>query len=116
MVLNPDVMHKAQKELDSIVAAYTDRHTVFNKSQKALKDVRNIQRKIRNSKLNENIKNDLLHKLSIKEEQLQVVSFVSSSIKVKAIVVTLAPITLKALSIKRYFIFSSSSILLLRIS
>jgi LmbE family N-acetylglucosaminyl deacetylase len=73
-----------QQELDSIVAAYPDRHTVFNKSQKALKDVRNIQRKIQNSKLKENIKNDLLHKLKIKEEQLQVVSFVSSSIKVKA--------------------------------
>ncbi len=75
---------KLQKDLNAIVDAYPDRDAVFAKTQKALKAVRLLQMKTEKAALDESLKTDLLHKLSLKEEQLQQASFVSSSLEVTA--------------------------------
>lgn len=75
---------KLQQELNQMIRSYPNRNSIFKQTQKALKDVRNLVKKTKNSKINKQIKADLLHKLSIKEEQLQTVSFVSSNVKVTA--------------------------------
>ncbi|HEY4554680.1 MAG TPA: NEW3 domain-containing protein [Bacillaceae bacterium] len=74
---------KLQRKLDSILAAYPDRSDVFVKSQSALKDVRHLAKKVEKSKLDAALKQDLLHKLSIKDEQLQEASFVASGLEVE---------------------------------
>ncbi|WP_316569082.1 NEW3 domain-containing protein [Neobacillus sp. YIM B06451] len=71
---------KLQEELDSIIGAYPNRDSVFTASQKALKDVRRLFEKTKSAKLEETLKNDLLHKLSLKEEQLQEASFEASGL------------------------------------
>ncbi|MCM3663688.1 NEW3 domain-containing protein [Mesobacillus subterraneus] len=75
---------KLQDQLESIIASYPDRGTVFTQSQKALKDVLRLQKMTEKAKLDDELKSDLLHKLSLKEAQLQEASFVSSSLDVKA--------------------------------
>ncbi|MBS4208012.1 PIG-L family deacetylase [Bacillus sp. FJAT-50079] len=74
---------KIQKELDGIVAAYPNQKAVFSKSQSALKNIRNVTKKVEKSKLDRALKHDLLHKLSIKEEQLQAASFVAADLDIK---------------------------------
>ncbi|MBT2678764.1 PIG-L family deacetylase [Bacillus sp. ISL-35] len=75
---------KLQDQLEFIIDSYPDRDAVFTQTQKALKDVTRLQKKTENAKLDDELKTDLLHKLSLKEEQLQTASFVSSSLDVKA--------------------------------
>ncbi|WP_462410626.1 NEW3 domain-containing protein [Neobacillus sp. Marseille-QA0830] len=75
---------KLQGELESIISAYPSRDQVFEKSQDTLKLVRNLQDKTQKSKLSQDLKNDLLHKLSLKEDQLQTASFTASELEVKA--------------------------------
>ncbi|MEW8969891.1 MAG: NEW3 domain-containing protein, partial [Mesobacillus sp.] len=75
---------KLQDQLESIIDSYPDRDAVFTQSQKALKDVLRLQKKTEKAKLDDELKADLLHKLSLKEEQLQNASFVSSSLEVTA--------------------------------
>ncbi|MFO1444360.1 PIG-L family deacetylase [Bacillus sp. Bva_UNVM-123] len=76
---------KLQETLNSIIAAYPNHDKVFEQTQKALKDVRQIQKKVEKAKLDAQLKSDLLHKLSLKEEQLQEVSFESSQLMVETI-------------------------------
>lgn len=71
-----------QKGLDKIVSAYPNRNQVFTKTQTALDDVRKLTKKTNKAKLDEKLKKDLLHKLSIKEDQLETVSLVSSNLEV----------------------------------
>ncbi|WP_342354949.1 NEW3 domain-containing protein [Neobacillus mesonae] len=75
---------KLQGQLESIVASYPSREQVFEQSQSALKEVRNLQKKTKQSKLSEAVKNDLLHKLALKEEQLETASFTASQLVVDA--------------------------------
>ncbi|MCM3124224.1 MULTISPECIES: NEW3 domain-containing protein [unclassified Mesobacillus] len=75
---------KLQDQLESIIESYPDRDAVFTQTQKALKDVLRLQKKTENAKLDDELKTDLLHKLNLKEEQLQTASFVSSSLDVNA--------------------------------
>lgn len=75
---------KLQDQLESIIDSYPDRDAVFAQSQKALKDVLRLQKKTEKAMLDDEQKADLLHKLSLKEEQLQNASFVSSSLDVTA--------------------------------
>ncbi|WP_347564326.1 NEW3 domain-containing protein [Bacillus sp. MM2020_4] len=75
---------KLQSKLDAIVASYPSKEQVFEQSQSTLKEVRNLQNKTKQSKLSAALKNDLLHKLSVKEEQLQAASFTASQLDVKA--------------------------------
>jgi LmbE family N-acetylglucosaminyl deacetylase len=75
---------KLQDQLESIIDSYPDRDAVFTQTQKSLKDVLRLQKKTENAKFDNELKSDLLHKLSLKEEQLQTASFVSSSLDVKA--------------------------------
>jgi len=75
---------KLQSELDSIVSTYPHRDKIYTKSIHTLKNIRNVISKVEKSKVDNALKMDLLHKLSIKEEQLQQVSFVSSELKVES--------------------------------
>ncbi|PLR94505.1 hypothetical protein CVD19_17425 [Bacillus sp. T33-2] len=75
---------KLQADLDSIISSYPNNDSVFEKSQKALKDVRNLLKKTKRASLDSQLKADLLHKLSIKEEQLQTASTESSELEVSA--------------------------------
>ncbi|GAA0486133.1 PIG-L family deacetylase [Salinibacillus aidingensis] len=72
-----------QQDLDSIIDLYPNREAIFPKSQQALKQVENIYNLTKKASIDEATKNDLLHKLEIKKEQLQQVSFVSSSLEVE---------------------------------
>ncbi|NYV65236.1 PIG-L family deacetylase [Bacillus sp. Gen3] len=75
---------KLQQNLNSITDSYPSRASVFDKTQKTLKDVRQLQKKIKKANLKEDLQLDLLHKLSIKIDQLETVSFISSNLEVKA--------------------------------
>ncbi|MGM0753015.1 MAG: NEW3 domain-containing protein [Bacillota bacterium] len=75
---------KFQKSLEGIISSYPDRGEAFNKTQKALKEVERLEKKTEKSKLDEQMKNDLLHKISLKKEQLHAVSFVASELSVDA--------------------------------
>jgi LmbE family N-acetylglucosaminyl deacetylase len=76
---------KLQNNLSSIISAYPNRDRVFTKTQTALNEVRKLIKKTEKAKLDEQLKADLLHKLSIKEDQLETVSFVSSNLEVSAV-------------------------------
>ncbi|TDL86647.1 hypothetical protein E2R55_21345 [Vibrio vulnificus] len=73
-----------QRNLDAVIEAYPNEKRVFSTSQTALSNVRSITAQVKKAKLSPAIKNDLLHKLSLKEEQLQNVSYVSSGLEVQA--------------------------------
>ncbi|KON67569.1 hypothetical protein AKG34_01015 [Peribacillus butanolivorans] len=73
-----------QRDLNTVIAAYPNDQRVFTTSQTALSHVRSLTSQIKKAKLNSELKNDLLHKLSLKEEQLQNVSYVSSGLYVQA--------------------------------
>ncbi|MFE4894778.1 NEW3 domain-containing protein [Peribacillus butanolivorans] len=73
-----------QGDLNAVIAAYPNDQRVFTTSQTALSHVRSLTSQIKKAKLNSELKNDLLHKLSLKEEQLQNVSYVSSGLYVQA--------------------------------
>ncbi|WP_079507610.1 NEW3 domain-containing protein [Mesobacillus jeotgali] len=75
---------RLQDQLESIIASYPDRDAVFTQTQKALKDVLRLHMKTEKANLDDELKSDLLHKLSLKQEQLQTASFVSSSLDVTA--------------------------------
>jgi len=75
---------KLQSKLDSIVSSYPRKEQVFEQSQSALKEVRTLLNKTKQAKLSLEFKNDLLHKLSVKEEQLQTASFTASQLDVSA--------------------------------
>ncbi|MFF2447849.1 NEW3 domain-containing protein [Neobacillus sp. NPDC058068] len=75
---------KLQSKLDAIVSSYPKKEQIFEQSQSSLKDVRNLLDKTKKSKLSPALKNDLLHKLSLKEEQLQTASFAASQLDVSA--------------------------------
>src|SRR5690625_3524901 len=72
-----------QQKLDTIVDTYPHREDIFSQSHQALKDVHKIMDKTEKSKLDTNLKNDLLHKLEIKEEQLNEVSLAASDLDVQ---------------------------------
>nr|WP_095396671.1 PIG-L family deacetylase [Cytobacillus praedii] len=74
---------KLQESLNSIISAYPNNDQVFEKTQKALKDVRQLQEKTDKAKLDPQVKSDLLHKLSLKEEQLQTASVEASELSVE---------------------------------
>ena len=76
-------LNKLQQKLDEIVELYPDREAILSVSQSAHKDVKRIQKLVGKAKMPSNLKNDLLHKLELKEEQLQEVSFVASSLHVE---------------------------------
>src|SRR5690625_6169180 len=61
-----------QQKLDTIVDTYPHREDIFSQSHQALKDVHKIMDKTEKSKIETNLKNDLLHKLEIKEDRKSV--------------------------------------------
>lgn len=71
-----------QNQLEGIIKLYPNREAILPESQKALGAVQKLIASTKSAKLEAGVKNDLLHKLQLKEEQLQQVSFVSSSLAV----------------------------------
>lgn len=76
-------LERLQDDLDKIVKLYPKRDAILPHSQKVLGDVQKIIARTKSANLDKAIKNDLLHKLELKEEQLQQVSFVSSNLTVE---------------------------------
>ncbi|MFJ5761976.1 NEW3 domain-containing protein [Neobacillus sp. NPDC093182] len=71
-----------QNQLEEIIKLYPDRTSILPQSQKALGAVQKLISSTQSENLAANVKNDLLHKLEQKAEQLQQVSFVSSNLNV----------------------------------
>lgn len=71
-----------QNNLDGIIELFPSREAVLPKSQQTLGAVQKLIASTESSNLEQNTKNDLLHKLELKEEQLQKVSMLSSSLAV----------------------------------
>lgn len=75
-------LEKLQKDLDRIIELYPNRQEILPLSQKVLGDVQKLISTVKSANIDETIKNDLVHKLEIKEEQLQQVSMVSSNLSI----------------------------------
>ncbi|WP_404459164.1 NEW3 domain-containing protein [Sutcliffiella horikoshii] len=73
---------KVQKALNKVVDQYPSRADTFKETHKALAEVSKTIEKIEKSKIDTTLKEDLLFKLRIKNEQLSKVSQVSSELAV----------------------------------
>lgn len=73
-----------QSQLERTISSYPDRSKTFQEAQKSLKLVEKATKMTRKAKLDSGLKEDLLHKLSLKEEQLMNVSYLSSDLDVQA--------------------------------
>ncbi|MGN7297035.1 NEW3 domain-containing protein [Ferdinandcohnia sp. SAFN-114] len=71
-----------QNNLEKIIELYPNREAILPESQKALRSVQKLISTTKSGKLEDAMKNDLLHKLGLKEEQLQQVSLISSNLAV----------------------------------
>jgi LmbE family N-acetylglucosaminyl deacetylase len=74
---------KLQKQLDHIVSLYPNRQDIFKSTHKTIKTVKQVTKKVEKSSLSPDVKTDLLHKLSVKQNQLEQVSFTASQLNVK---------------------------------
>lgn len=72
-----------QNKLEEIISLYPSREAILPKSQNALKEVKKIMSLIKSSRLDSGVKNDLSHKLEVKAEQLQELSYISSNLSVE---------------------------------
>lgn len=70
-----------QNRLNRIIDLYPDRAAILPESQKALGDVEKLLKHVGKSKLDSAAKNDLRHKLELKEEQLRAVGLTSSGLE-----------------------------------
>ncbi|TCP31323.1 LmbE family N-acetylglucosaminyl deacetylase [Scopulibacillus darangshiensis] len=76
-------LNHLQKELNSILKAYPNDGKVFDLSHQTLKDVRKMKRQLAHFKpMAKETRETLLHKLDVKERQLEKASFVASRLKV----------------------------------
>ncbi|UTE73343.1 PIG-L family deacetylase [Rossellomorea marisflavi] len=75
---------KLQGQLERTISSYPDRSEAFREAQKSLNLVEKATKMTRKAKLDSGLKEDLLHKLSLKEEQLMNVSYLSSDLDVQA--------------------------------
>ncbi|MEW4220712.1 PIG-L family deacetylase [Rossellomorea marisflavi] len=75
---------KLQGQLERTISSYPNRSEAFREAQKSLKLVEKATKMTRKAKLDSGLKEDLLHKLSLKEEQLMNVSYLSSDLDVQA--------------------------------
>src|SRR5699024_3982478 len=76
-------LSKLQRKLDTLVDAYPNRDDIYPEAHQALKDIKNVMKKTENSNLDANLKHDLMHKLEIKEDQLNEVSLVTSNLDIE---------------------------------
>ncbi len=75
-------LQNLQKQLNQVIKAYPDSDTVLEEAHQALKQVRKTKERVESFTFDEVDKNDLLHRLDIKEEQLTEVSQVASQLDV----------------------------------
>lgn len=75
-------LSQLQEKLDYLVSLYPNRESVYNESLLVLDEIQKLITKVRKAKLNDSLKEDLLHKLEIKESQLNDVIFISSNLEV----------------------------------
>lgn len=69
-----------QERLDKIVDAYPNSEEVFSEAHLALKDVQALIDSVEASSIDDELKNDLVHNLQTKEDQLNNVSLVASNL------------------------------------
>ncbi len=75
-------LRKLQKKLDEVIDAYPNNQVVLEKSHQALKQLFKTKRKVERFNFRQVDKNDLLHRLEVKENQLQQASLVASQLEV----------------------------------
>src|SRR5690625_2494348 len=76
-------LSKLQQKLDTIVDAYPNRDDIFPEAHQTLKDIQKVMKKTKNTNLDADLKHDLIHKLEIKEDQLNEVSLITSSLNIE---------------------------------
>ena len=72
-----------QERLDKIVDVYPNSEEVFTEAHLALKDVQTLIDSVEASSVDDELKNDLVHNLQTKEDQLNNVSLVASNLSVE---------------------------------
>lgn len=72
------------EQLKDTIAAYPDISAVYDSSALALETVRQLQAETESASLSEELTDDLLHKLSVKDNQLQVTNFTASKLSIDA--------------------------------
>ncbi|MFC0187097.1 NEW3 domain-containing protein [Fictibacillus aquaticus] len=80
------LLSKLQQQFDSMIEEYPSRDAVSDDVYKSLDTLRITQKLVLHSRLNKEQKDDLLHRLSIKEDQLKTVAKVSSKLQEKVTV------------------------------
>lgn len=78
------ILEDLQAELKNTIDYYPSHSEVFVASQKALETLYNAVELVENAKIDADIKEELFHKLSVKEEQLNLANFVASEVEVEA--------------------------------
>src|SRR5699024_490233 len=78
-----DQLTNLQEKLDTIIDSYPNAEEIFPEAHEALEDVQHVMENTEESNLDEELKHDLLHKLELKEEQLNEVSFVASGLEIE---------------------------------
>ncbi|QGH33798.1 hypothetical protein GI584_07095 [Gracilibacillus salitolerans] len=79
-------LKKLQSELDDVIEAYPNSGDVLTESHEALKQLRKTSNKVDKVRLQNVDKNDLVHRLEVKEEQLQETSKVAAKLDVSTTV------------------------------
>ncbi|ASK62524.1 hypothetical protein CFK37_10375 [Virgibacillus phasianinus] len=72
-----------QKTLEKVIDQYPNRDKALKKSHIALNEARKLESKIGNSDLEEKVKEDILFRVDVKQQQLAEVSKVASNLKVE---------------------------------
>lgn len=75
-----------QKTLEKVIDQYPNRDKAMKNAHIALNEANKLESKIQNSNLQEKVKEDILFRLDVKQQQLADVSKVASNLKVEAVV------------------------------
>ncbi|ASN04368.1 PIG-L family deacetylase [Virgibacillus necropolis] len=75
-----------QKTLEKVIDQYPNRDKAMKQAHMALHEARKLESKITNSELQEKVKEDILFRIDVKQQQLADVSKVASNLKVETVV------------------------------
>lgn len=79
-------MKHFQKSLEKVIDQYPNRDKALKKAHIALNEANKLESNIQNSDLQEKVKEDILFRLNVKQQQLADVSKVASNLQVKTVV------------------------------
>ncbi|SDQ17155.1 NEW3 domain-containing protein [Virgibacillus salinus] len=84
-LLSEELSH-FQKTLEKVIKQYPNRNKAMKKAHIALNEARKLESKLKNSNLEDKIKEDILFRLDVKQQQLSDVSKVAANLKVETVV------------------------------